>query len=139
MPRRWLSWPMTAPWNSSGACTSTFMIGSRIVGLALAYASRKPMRAAVRNAISDESTAWEAPSLIDALTPTTGKPISGPFLTASRKPFSQAGMNSRGIDAADDVVDELEAARLLGRQRLDVAAPPCRTGPSRRSASCACS
>ena len=36
MPRRWLSWPTTEPWNSSGACTSTFMIGSRMVGLAFA-------------------------------------------------------------------------------------------------------
>ena len=36
VPRRWLSWPMTAPWNSSGNCTSTLMIGSRMVGLAAA-------------------------------------------------------------------------------------------------------
>ncbi len=36
--------------------------------------------------------------------------MSGPFFIASRKPFSQAGMNSRGIDAAGDVVDELEVS-----------------------------
>ena len=55
------------------------------------------MRAAVWNAISDESTGWEAPSLSTHCTPTIGKPISGPFLTASLKPLSQAGMNSRGM------------------------------------------
>ncbi len=33
-----------------------------------------------------------------------------PSCSASRTPFSTAGMNWRGIDAADDVVDELEAA-----------------------------
>ena len=32
------------------------------------------------------------------VTPTMGNPMSGPFLTASRNPFSQAGMNSRGIE-----------------------------------------
>ena len=56
------------------------------------------MSDAVRNAISDESTGCEAPSLMTHLTPTMGKPMSGPFLTASLKPFSQAGMNSRGIE-----------------------------------------
>ena len=56
------------------------------------------MRAAVRNAISDESTGCEAPSLMTHLTPTIGKPMSGPFFIASRKPLSQAGMNSRGIE-----------------------------------------
>jgi len=34
MPRRWLTLAMTEPWNSSGAWTSTFMIGSRMTGLA---------------------------------------------------------------------------------------------------------
>ena len=56
------------------------------------------MSDAVRNAISDESTGCEAPSLTTHFTPTIGKPMSGPFLIASRKPFSQAGMNSRGIE-----------------------------------------
>src|SRR5437870_3328793 len=97
IPRRWFSWPTTAPWNSSGACTSTFMIGSRMTGFAFSYASRKPIRAAVLKACSLESTAWERPSLITQRTFTTGKPISEPFLIASLNPLSQAGMNSRGM------------------------------------------
>ncbi len=56
------------------------------------------MSAAVLNAISDESTACDAPSLITQRTPTTGKPMSVPFLIASLKPLSHAGMNSRGIE-----------------------------------------
>ncbi len=56
------------------------------------------MSAAVLNAISDESTACEAPSLMTQRTPTIGKPISEPPLIASWKPLSQARMNSRGID-----------------------------------------
>ena len=47
--------------------------------------------------------------------------MSGPFFIASRKPLSQAGMNSRGIEPPDDVVLELVAGRVLGGQRLDVA------------------
>ena len=74
------------------------MIGSRMVGLAFLYASRKPMSAAVRNAISDESTGCDWPSLMVQRTPTMGKPMSGPFFMASLKPLSQAGMNSRGME-----------------------------------------
>jgi hypothetical protein len=54
------------------------------------------MIAAVLNACSELSTSWLSPSLMTARTPTTGKPISEPFLSASRKPLSTAGMNSRG-------------------------------------------
>ncbi len=56
------------------------------------------MRAAVLNAISDESTAWEAPSLTTQRMPTIGKPISVPFLTPSWKPLSHDEMNSRGME-----------------------------------------
>src|SRR6185369_6177017 len=52
-------------------------------------------RAAVRKAISDESTGCEAPSLITQRTPTMGNPMSGPFFMASLNPLSQAEMNSR--------------------------------------------
>ncbi len=36
-------------------------------------------------------------------------------------PFSTAGMNCRGIDAAEDVVDELEVAATGQRFELDLA------------------
>ena len=56
------------------------------------------MIAAVLNAISDESTACEAPSLTAQRMPTIGKPIRVPLRTLSLKPLSQAGMNSRGME-----------------------------------------
>jgi hypothetical protein len=37
--------------------------------------------------------------------------------SVSRKPFSTAGMNSRGTGAALDRIDELEALALLARLR----------------------
>jgi len=45
-------------WNSMGATTSTFIIGSRMTGWALLYASRKAPIAVSLNANSDESTGW---------------------------------------------------------------------------------
>lgn len=56
------------------------------------------MMAAVLNAISDESTACEAPSLTQQRTPTTGKPMSVPLRMPSRKPLSQEPMYSRGME-----------------------------------------
>ena len=49
---------MTSPMNSSGMRTSTFMIGSRIAGSALANASLIAYEPAILKAISDESTSW---------------------------------------------------------------------------------
>ena len=56
------------------------------------------MSAAVLNAISDESTACAAPSLIAHRMPTTGNPIMVPLRTPSLKPLSHDEMNSRGIE-----------------------------------------
>src|SRR2546422_8272920 len=49
-------------WNSSGACTSTFMIGSRMTGFAFSYASRKPIREAVLKACRSEEHTSELQS-----------------------------------------------------------------------------
>ena len=54
-------------------------------------------RAAAWNALSDESTEWAAPSLITTRRFATGKPISRPFFSIERKPFSTEGTNSLGI------------------------------------------
>ena len=52
--------------------------------------------AAILNAFSFESTSWYEPSNSVTLTSTTGKPASTPFGSVSRRPFSTAGMYSRG-------------------------------------------
>ena len=65
---------MTSPMNSSGMRTSTFMIGSRMAGSALAKASLMAIDPAILNAISDESTSWYDPSKRVTLTSTTGNP-----------------------------------------------------------------
>ena len=78
------------------------------------------MSAAVLNAISDESTACEAPSLTTQRMPTTGKPMSVPLRTPSWKPLSHAEMNSRGIEPPVDVVDE-----LVGLDRVRPGAARC--------------
>ena len=70
-------------WNSEGATTSTVMIGSRIVGPALATASRNAPMAARRKANSDESTACARPSFRTKRTPQTWFPDSEPFSQAS--------------------------------------------------------
>ncbi len=74
------------------------MIGSSSRGLARSKPSRQAPRAASWNAMSDESTAWLAPSLMTTRTFTTGKPSRRPFGSIERKPFSTAEMNSRGIE-----------------------------------------
>ena len=53
---------MRSPAKSDGAYTSTFMIGSRIVGLARDIASRNARRPASLNDSSFESTSWYEPS-----------------------------------------------------------------------------
>jgi hypothetical protein len=58
VPRREFKLPMTADWNSTGATTSTVMIGSRMTGFVLANASRNAPIVHSRNASSDESTWW---------------------------------------------------------------------------------
>ena len=44
--------------DSSGTVTETFMMGSRIAGLAFRQASLNAMEPAILNAISEESTSW---------------------------------------------------------------------------------
>ena len=75
------------------------MIGSRICGLGRRVdTSRNAPRAAAWNALSEESTAWAAPSLITTRKPVTGNPIRRPFSIIDWKPFSTEGMNSVGIE-----------------------------------------
>ena len=71
-PRRVEMSPITAPAYSSPTVTSRFAIGSSRMGLAFSHAARKPMRAAVLNAISLESTAWYDPSYTATLMSTMG-------------------------------------------------------------------
>ena len=63
---------MTSPIASSGTTTSIDMIGSRMIGFALARAALKPSDAAILNAISDESTSWYEPSYRVTRTSTIG-------------------------------------------------------------------
>lgn len=79
------------PWNSIGATTSTFIMGSKITGLAARYASRNAPIAVSLNASSEESTAWYAPSSKRKRHPVTGFPDSAPFSNASRKPWRMNG------------------------------------------------
>ena len=92
-----MSVPRTPPENSAGPSTTTFMIGSSSRGFARSKPSRHAPRAASWKAMSDESTAWLAPSLMTTRTFTTGNPSSRPLPSIERKPFSTAEMNSRGI------------------------------------------
>mmetsp|Transcript_17777 Transcript_17777/g.40738 ORF Transcript_17777/g.40738 Transcript_17777/m.40738 type:complete len:242 (-) Transcript_17777:1466-2191(-) len=95
-PRLLLMSPMTSPIDSSGVVTSTFISGS----ISLAPASRRPLRAAARpaisNAITDESTSWNAPSTSVALQPITGKPASTPDDMTDSSPLATPGMYSLG-------------------------------------------
>ncbi len=61
-PRIELMSPMTAPAYASGTVISSVAIGSRMTGSAFSAAARKPMRAAVLNAISLLSTECIEPS-----------------------------------------------------------------------------
>ena len=88
---------MTSPMYSSGVTTSTAMIGSIRMGLALRAASRKAAVAAILKAMSDESTSWCLPSVRVTFRSTTGKPARGPVVMASCMPLSTAGMYSRGM------------------------------------------
>mmetsp|Transcript_31773 Transcript_31773/g.68281 ORF Transcript_31773/g.68281 Transcript_31773/m.68281 type:complete len:232 (-) Transcript_31773:1487-2182(-) len=96
MPRLLLTSPMTSPMDSSGVVTSTFITGS----MSLAPASRRPLRAAARPAISkaitEESTSWKAPSTSVALHPMTGKPASTPEDIMDSSPLATPGMYSLG-------------------------------------------
>ena len=61
--------------------------------------------------MSDESTAWLAPSLMTTRTSDDrARRCSGPSASIDLKPFSTAEMNSRGIEPPTIVVDELEVA-----------------------------
>jgi len=86
------------PWYSLGPSTATFISGSRICGPAFGYVSRQAPRAASWKAMSEESTAWAAPSLRVTETPVTGAPMRAPLASMERKPFSTAGMNSLGTE-----------------------------------------
>ncbi len=101
---------------------SILTIGSSSAGRASRNALRKAVAAAVLNACSELSTAWYLPKKTSTSTSTTGLPEITPFSSCSRTPFSTAGMNWFGIDAALDRVDEVEplAARPGPDPELDV-------------------
>jgi hypothetical protein len=63
---------MTSPMKGSGVETSTSMTGSSSWGSALRAASFSAIEPAILNAISDESTSWNDPSVRVALTSTSG-------------------------------------------------------------------
>lgn len=77
---------MNVLWNSTGATTSTVIMGSRMTGAAGLYTSRKAPIVAILNASSDESTMWYPPSCNTILHPDMGLPDSVPFSNASKKP-----------------------------------------------------
>ena len=55
-------------------------------------------RAAISNAIMDESTSWNLPSSRTTLKSITGKPAKGPLSITDRMPFSTPGMYSLGTE-----------------------------------------
>ena len=96
-PRRELRSPLTAPTVSSGAVTSTSMIGSSSTGSAFSYAVLNAIEPAILNAISEESTEWYEPSTSTTRTPLTGAPASSPCCIASWMPLSTAGRKFCGM------------------------------------------
>ena len=117
-PRRPLRSPIRSPAKSDGAYTSTFMIGSRIVGRARVIASLKASRPAILNESSFESTSWYEPSNTVTRKSTIG--IAGEI--AAHACFLDALFDGRNElprnRAAENVVDELEVG--AARQRLDL-------------------
>jgi hypothetical protein len=87
---------MTAPRYSSAIVMSTRSIGSSNAIVDSLAASLRASAAAVWNATSDESTECALPSVSVTRTSTTGWPVSSPFSSWSRAPFSTDGMNCRG-------------------------------------------
>ena len=77
----------TAPCRSAGTVTVTDEIGSSTTVPASASAAFTPIDAAVRNAISDESTECDLPSSSSTRTSTTGCPCGPPPASASRAPL----------------------------------------------------
>ena len=71
--------------------------------------------------MSEESTLCALPSVRVTRRSTIGWPNRQPRSICARTPFSTLGMNWRGTDAADHLVDELEAGALGQRLHLDVA------------------
>ena len=55
-----------------------------------------PIRAAISNARTLESTSWNLPSISATLKSITGKPASGPLSMTDLMPFSTPGMYSFG-------------------------------------------
>ena len=77
----------------------------------------KPIEPAILKLISDESTEWYLPSKHVTFTSTTGKPNTPPCSIVSCDALLDRGDELAGDRAADDLVDELEAAAAL--ERLD--------------------
>mmetsp|Transcript_19542 Transcript_19542/g.29298 ORF Transcript_19542/g.29298 Transcript_19542/m.29298 type:complete len:299 (+) Transcript_19542:465-1361(+) len=97
MPRREFRSPMMAPMYSSGVTTSTFITGSKTMGLHCAAPSRKAARPAISNAMTEESTGWNCPSINFAFKSTHGKPAWMPFIISASVPLRTPGMYSLGI------------------------------------------
>ena len=108
---------MMSPWCASGASTTSSLTGSSRIGSAFAIASLKPIDPAILKLISDESTEWYLPSKQVTFTSTTGKPNTPPCSIVSCDALLDRGDELAGDRAADDLVDELEAAAAL--ERLD--------------------
>lgn len=83
-------------WNSSGQVISTDMIGSKICQQPNSNVCLMAPCAAWKNAHSDESTMWCAPSNSLNLTPDNLCPLRQPLSHIDRNPFSIPGTNDFG-------------------------------------------
>ena len=96
-PRRVDKSPITLPTYSSGTVISTKVIGSNNTGRHLSLEALNAIPAATSKAIWLESTSWYEPNVNLALTSIVGYPAKLPLSKAFLKPFSTAGIYSRGI------------------------------------------
>ena len=127
-----------ALWNySTGVTTTPVMTGSRMTGFVLRYAPRNAPMATTRNASSDESTAWNAPSRETMRTPEIRFPASVPFLRRLKEAlFDRGDVVARYVPAHHDALERRVRSRFaVSHHRLDVSdhtrvLPPatCRAG-----------
>ena len=80
MPRRCMIWPIIEPWNSAGPSTSTFMIGSRICGLARGVElAEGAARGFLERDVATSRPRATAPSLMTRADADDGTPMSEPL------------------------------------------------------------
>ena len=104
-----------SPWFASGTVTTSSLTGSRSTGPAFASASFSPCAAAVLNAISELSTEWCFPVEAGDAHVDDGEAERAARLRGFGDTLFDGGDVLAGDDAADDLVDELDAGSALGR------------------------